>query len=454
QRNANDVGFKTDAFARMQKLRLLQLNYVQLNGSYAEFPKGLRWLCCRGFPSKFIPKDFPLDNLVELDMRYSHLERVWKGTKFLGLLKTLNLSHSHSLAKTPDFSLLPNLERLILKDCTSLFKIHESIGNLERLALLNARDCKQLSKLPRNIVMLKSLEKLIVSGCSNLDKLPPDMGKMESLKVLHADGTAIDQLLSTIGEVKPCYAFVCPMLPKLKKTPEISWVSLPRFLVNLSLVDCNLSDDAFPRDFNNLPLLQNLNLSENPICTLPDCIKDLSGLQTLRLNSCTRLQSLLGLQSVENLFVGHCTSLEKITYQSNMFRSQIEHTKCDKLVEVQGLFNNKSTGSSISFIVPSLHNLRIRGLNVCSVYALFYGEEDNTASRGNGYQPLLCVEISTRSKSLNLKYCPTLNGIPETNEDMIWLSHWSIGNQLEGGDEVNVSVTMRTVFGLKEFGVD
>ncbi|XP_028100088.1 disease resistance protein RML1A-like [Camellia sinensis] len=522
QRNANDVGFKTDAFARMQKLRLLQLNYVQLNGSCAEFPKGLSWLCWRGFPSKFIPKDFPLDSLVELDMRYSHLERVWKGTKFLGLLKTLNLSHSHSLAKTPDFSLLPNLERLILKDCTSLFKIHKSIGNLERLALLNAKDCKQLRKLPRNIVMVKSLEKLIISGCSNLDKLPPDMGKMESLKVLYADGIAIDQLLSTIGEVKPWHAFVCPMLPKPRKTLEISWVSLPQFLVNLSLVDCNLSDDAFPRDFNNLPLLQNLNLSKNPICTLPDCIKDLSRLQTLRLNSCTRLQSLLGLQSVENLFVGHCTSLEKITYQSNMFRSQIEHTKCDKLVEVQGLFklqpvgkvememiknlglfnleampihtevcilsgtslniakhpiqglyefgvvfntffpgrevpgwySNKSTGSSISFILPSLHNLTIRGLNVCLVYAIFYDEEDNRASHGNDHQPFLRIEISTRSKSLNLKYNPICIGVPETNEDMIWLSHWSIGNQLEGGDEVNASVTMRTVFELKEFGVD
>ncbi|KAL7205668.1 hypothetical protein ACSBR2_018570 [Camellia fascicularis] len=126
----------------MHKLRLLQLNYVLLCGNYGEFPKGLRWLCWCGFPSKFLPIDFPLEILVALDLRYSSLERVWNGTKFLGLLKTLNLSHSHSLAKTPDFSLLPNLERLILKDCISLFKIHESISNLERLVLLNAKDCK------------------------------------------------------------------------------------------------------------------------------------------------------------------------------------------------------------------------------------------------------------------------------------------------------------------------
>ncbi|KAL7205674.1 hypothetical protein ACSBR2_018576 [Camellia fascicularis] len=175
-KNANEAYFKTDALARMHKLRLLHLNYVQLNGSHRELPKGLRWLCWQGFRSEFIPEDFPLESLVVLDMRYSSLERVWKRTKFLGLLKFLNLRHSHGLVKTPDFSQLPNLERLILKDCTGLFRIHESIGNLKSLVLLNVKDCKNLRTLPRNIAMLKSLEKLIVSGCSKLDTLPLNMG--------------------------------------------------------------------------------------------------------------------------------------------------------------------------------------------------------------------------------------------------------------------------------------
>ncbi|KAK9910908.1 hypothetical protein M0R45_034842 [Rubus argutus] len=35
---------ETNGFTRIRKLRLLQLSHVQLNGSFEEFPKGLRWL--------------------------------------------------------------------------------------------------------------------------------------------------------------------------------------------------------------------------------------------------------------------------------------------------------------------------------------------------------------------------------------------------------------------------
>ncbi|CBI39352.3 unnamed protein product, partial [Vitis vinifera] len=35
-------------------------------------------------------------------------------------LKSIKLSHSQHLTKTPDFSGVPNLRRLILKGCTSL----------------------------------------------------------------------------------------------------------------------------------------------------------------------------------------------------------------------------------------------------------------------------------------------------------------------------------------------
>ncbi|THG14242.1 hypothetical protein TEA_009225 [Camellia sinensis var. sinensis] len=36
---------------------------------------------------------------------------------------------------------------------------------------------------------------------------------------------------------------------------------------------------------------------------------------------------------------------------------------------------------------------------------------------------------------------------------MIWLSHWKIGNQLEGGDEVDVTVILWASMKLKEFGI-
>ncbi|KAA8536647.1 hypothetical protein F0562_029125 [Nyssa sinensis] len=61
--------------------------------------------------------------------------------------------------------------------------------------------------------------------------------------------------------------------------------------------------------------------------------------------------------------------------------------------------------------------------------------------------------ISNKSKDLKWTYSPTVIGVPDNDKDMMWLSNWKIGNQLEGGDEVNVSVFFRARFQRKEIGV-
>lgn len=43
----------------------------------------LKWLYWRGFSLSSIPPDFHLENLVALDMRYSSLELVWRGTMII-----------------------------------------------------------------------------------------------------------------------------------------------------------------------------------------------------------------------------------------------------------------------------------------------------------------------------------------------------------------------------------
>ncbi|KAK2970808.1 hypothetical protein RJ640_001175 [Escallonia rubra] len=87
-------------------------------------------------------------NLVALDMSYSSLETVWKGNKLLTLLKMLDLSHSHGLVSDIlDFYLVPNLERLVFKHRVNLIEVHESVGVLQRLNLLNLKGCQNLSQI-------------------------------------------------------------------------------------------------------------------------------------------------------------------------------------------------------------------------------------------------------------------------------------------------------------------
>ncbi|XP_050160141.1 disease resistance protein RUN1-like isoform X23 [Malus sylvestris] len=435
--------------------------------------------------------------------RHKDSFQVLRKKNFLPSLKILDVSHSHGLSETIDFSLFPNLEELILVDCTSLKNVHESIGSLERLVYLNIKDCKNLRKLPKNMCMLKSLETLILSGCSNLDEFPMEMMKMESLKVLETDG-----------------------LPIGKLWPERSSTILSSFpcsLVELSLKGCNLSDDVLPTDLSNLSYLRRLHLDENPICSLPVFIKGLRRIDKLSFKGCDRLESLVGLPEVHQIMsIVRCISLKKITFHSpgqhhlsrviyNDNRNLVEAECFYKLEpidrvdvemikllglcnlesmpavrmhhpltnwdlidvpvqglyqhgifstffvrnEVPGLFSYKSTKSSISFIVPLLlASHRIRGLNIFATYAK---ENSNNYSTGPIIAPIM-IKVRNKSKGLKLIYDPEFYGIPGDGENMIWLSHWMMENKtiLQCGDEVVVSVITgpRDMFWVKEFGVE
>ncbi|XP_006363488.1 TMV resistance protein N-like isoform X2 [Solanum tuberosum] len=356
---SNGILFEIDAFSRMKKLRILQLTEAKFTGSYQWFPKSLKLLHWRGFFLKSIPKDFPLESLVALDMRRSRLQQTWEGTRMLKLLKILNLSHSHFLRRTPDFSGLPNLEKLILKDCVRLFHIHESIGDLQELVLLNLRDCKSLSNLPRSFCKLNSLETLIISGCSGLALSTIDLGNLESLKTLHADEINYDHEKSWV-------ALWQSWSSKLRKSPDydnFSLYSLSSSLVSLSLARCKLTDDALSLGVNNLFSLRHLNLSGNLISNLPQSITNLSMLQDLWLDACPNLQSLPNLPSrLIKLKATECTSLERVTNMPSLLETHtlfLDVRGSEKLTEIPGLFKLEPIRNFEEEMVNTLNHLNL-----------------------------------------------------------------------------------------------
>ncbi|XP_061991608.1 disease resistance protein RPV1-like isoform X1 [Rosa rugosa] len=513
---SDEVDLKIEAFKKMHNLEVLLLNNVHFSQGFEDFPKNLIWLSWRGFSLNSIPASLYLKTLVVLDLRNSSLQCVWKGTKFLPSLKVLNLSHSHGLSATPDISGLPNLERLILKNCRNLIEVDESIGDLEKLVFLNLKDCKNLMKLPTRIKMSSSLQTLILSGCSKL--------------VRHSNMVATNQSLLTASDMKKddCLS------PNLWKS-FLSWAvqsrniiptsfsvsNLPRSLRSLSLADCNLLE--IPGDLSILSSLKYLDLCGNPIQSLPENIRSLSKLETLMLEECTELRTLPELPpSLQSLLASSCKSLKRITNLPNLFKSlDTDFLDCKKLVEVEslftikpltttdiemikdmGLFNFKSIGSYaeveminyitnttkkvpiqvlsecgissiylngndipdwfrhrrmgnsvLSIIVPPHLNHRIRGLNACVVYA-----RRPDIGRSAKYQNLF--KVSNETKGLMWTYSPITIGIPKENEDMLWLSHWRFGeHDLGGGDEVRVSVEFGSELGYnlnlwtKELGI-
>ncbi|CAK8536011.1 unnamed protein product [Lathyrus sativus] len=207
---ANAKCFSTKAFKKMTRLRLLQLAGVKLDGDFEYLSRDLRWLSWNEFPLTCMPTNLYRGELVSIELENSNVNILWKEVQMMGNLKILNLSHSHCLTHTPDFSYMPNLEKLVLKDCSMLSEVSPSIEHLNKILLINLEDCISLCSLPRSIYKLKSLKTLILSGCRKIDKFEQDLEQMESLTTLLANNTAITRVpfslvrSKSIGYISMC----------------------------------------------------------------------------------------------------------------------------------------------------------------------------------------------------------------------------------------------------------
>ena len=191
--------------------------------------------------------------------------------KVLTLLKVLNLSHSKYLRKTPDFSGLPSLEQLILKDCPRLRQVHQSIGCLYNLTLLNLKDCPRLNNLPREIYMLKSLKTLIVSGCSKIDLLEKDIVQMESLITLVTENTAVKEVPFSIVSSKSIgyislrrfEGLSRNLLPSIIRSRMSSTMNPLSYIHSFKKMEDNSWDDIAP-SFSNLANLRSVFVQCDP----------------------------------------------------------------------------------------------------------------------------------------------------------------------------------------------
>ncbi|XP_008343163.2 disease resistance protein RPV1-like isoform X2 [Malus domestica] len=520
---SNEIDFKSEAFRRMHNLEILILNNVNVEGSYEEFSKSLICLSWRGFHLKSIPENFYLENLVVLDMRNSSLQHVWNGIRFLPRLKILNLSHSHGLRTTSDFSGLPNLERLILKDCINLVEVDESIGYLEKLVVLNLEGCKNLMKLPK----LRSIQDLILSGCSKLV-----LGANTTATTGHLQSTACEMKKLNLLSAKSWYSIWSQVSPRKNIEPSsFSLASLPHSLTSLRLDSCNLSE--IPSALTMLSSLEYLDLYNNPITSLPESMNNLVRLHTLAVEGCRNLTMLPELpHSLKQLNGRGCTSLKRITNLPNLHISptvypfgmqkdlDLMHYNivldsnlwyCGKLVDVASLFNTlplssfdikllkdmdlfdlkpnggvevqrnndcasfskprrskgtfecgiisifvheskipdrfnyRSMGNTVfSIIVPSQPNIKIVGLNACILYAR---QSDRSPvipfgiPFGNSHAHSLELRNETKGLKWNLRMSTGVEW-KVMNEDMLWLSHWIMGNnELECGEKVYFRLT-------------
>ncbi|KAI9073096.1 hypothetical protein K1719_044944 [Acacia pycnantha] len=334
-----DAFWDPEAFSNMSNLKLLIVSRYSFVSQYCQLnlPHGLKSLSkelkvieWEGFPLFYLPSQTQLHELVSLYMPHSKLKELCRGRQSFRSLKFIDLSHSQDLRKTPNFDGIPHLEELILKGCSNLVEIHQSLGHHHKLVIVDLKDCRKLKTLPRKFEMNR-LETFVLSGCSKVRKLCEFGKEMERLSKLDLEGTAIAKLPQSLGNLiglvelnlKDCKSLFC--LPnsvckfkalkiirigcsKLSRLPEnlieneaLEMLDLSKIAIKgLSLCECNrevqyssswscfslLQRPSSPTKFMLLPSLSSLNELKLSFCnlrdgSLPDDISELSSLRRL-----------------------------------------------------------------------------------------------------------------------------------------------------------------------------
>ncbi|XP_027082366.2 TMV resistance protein N-like [Coffea arabica] len=277
-----DVLINNEAFEKMKQLRLLKINNACVSRCPNCIPNEIRWLNWHGYPSKSLPESFQPEKLVGLKLQYSRIVQLWKGIKLLDKLKYINLSYSQKLIRTPDFTGIPNLERLILEDCSSLTEIHPSAGYLKRLQLFNLRNCTSLRSLPKQII-LESLEVMILSGCSKVGEFPKILGAMDHLKAVYLEATAIKELPPSIEHLTSLVLLNLSYCKRLASLP--SSVCRLKCLKVLILSGCSKLDEL-PEELGHVVSLEELYVDETAISKPPSSVVLLKNLKTLSFRGC------------------------------------------------------------------------------------------------------------------------------------------------------------------------
>uniref|UniRef100_A0A1J3FWU4 ADP-ribosyl cyclase/cyclic ADP-ribose hydrolase n=1 Tax=Noccaea caerulescens TaxID=107243 RepID=A0A1J3FWU4_NOCCA len=336
----------------------------------------IRYLHWLKFPSKQLPSDFNAENLIDLRLPYSKIERIWKDVKDTPNLKWVDLSHSTDLIDLSALCKAKSLERLNLEGCTELVDLPEDTENMKSLAFLNLRGCTSLSSLPE-MENLTSLKTLILSGCSSFDDFQV---KSENLEHLHLDGTEIKKLPQTIEKLqrlivlnlKDCKMLVSlpDCLGKLKALEELLLSGCSRLrsfpvtnenMKNLqillldgtkfrdlpkNLLGCANSDQVNlqrpPLTSNGLSLLRRLCLSGNDmIVKLQSSLSDLYHLKWIDLKDCKKLVSISTLPpNLQCLDAHDCVALKTVAsplarlMPTEQVSSSFIFTNCGKLEHV------------------------------------------------------------------------------------------------------------------------
>ncbi|XP_048319347.2 TMV resistance protein N-like isoform X2 [Ziziphus jujuba] len=298
----------------------------------------LRYLQWDLYPLKLLPSNFVPENLVELVLRGSHVEKLWNNRKdpAFPVLRRMNFSHSRFLTQLPDMLQSPNLESINLEGCTSLVQVLSSLQNLDKLTFLNLNGCsklryifKEMSKRTdgfwdvvsfggiKNVLNnFTNLKSCIQSFTSNLCLYSSSQTHISqkfapNLRHLLMRETAIETLPPSIGCLSGLVKLDLGFCKRLKSLPRS--ICLMKSLEELDLFGCEKLK-TFPEILEPMEHLKLLLLDYSGIKELPESIENLVSIRDLYLTQCKDLEflpnNLCKLRNLERLWLEACSKFQ------------------------------------------------------------------------------------------------------------------------------------------------
>ncbi|KAF2612587.1 hypothetical protein F2Q70_00007343 [Brassica cretica] len=324
-REGEELNISEKAFEGMSNLQFLDVySSLQLTRGLNYLPHKLRLLEWSHFPLTCFPCNVNFEFLVELNMDHSKLEKLWEGIKPLRSLKWMDLSNSVNLKELPDLSTATNLEKLNLRDCSSLIKLPSLPGN--SLEKLHMGGCSSLLDFPSFSGNVVNLRELNLINCSNLVELPLSLGNLQKLQILILNGCSKLEVLPTNINLEHLVELNLCDCSMLKCFPEIS-----TNIRNLNLRGTAI--EQVPPSIRSWPHLEGLQMSyfenlkdlphaleritylclvDTDIQEVPPWVKKISRLRGFLLNGCQKLVSFPQLSdSITYIYVSDCESLDQ-----------------------------------------------------------------------------------------------------------------------------------------------
>ncbi|CAK9224463.1 unnamed protein product [Sphagnum troendelagicum] len=291
------AAWKAETYTRMSELHFLILDHCQVKGDFSTWSKELRWLQWWSLPLSELPPTLSLLNLSVLDLT--------------GSKSVTRISPKNSNDEFP----CKELRMLILKDCTALEELPQTIGKLSRLKNLDVQGCSTLKALPDSFPC-KELRMLILKDCTALEELPQTIGKLSRLKNLDVQGcSTLKALPDSVGELVELTQLNLSNCTTLKRLPDT--ICLLSKLQKLWLINCTKLK-FLPIEFGKLQRLDEFWADATSLSRLPYSFSQLSNLEDLHLHKCENIQelpSMSGLfpcKELRMLILKDCTALEEL----------------------------------------------------------------------------------------------------------------------------------------------